>query len=159
MGQLLTPAELAVELAELRRGGKTVALANGHFDLIHVGHVRYLTAAAAQADCLVVALNDDDSVARLKGPGRPIVPAAERAELLAALAVVDYVTIFDGDTAGALLAELEPDVHCKGTDYGTPERVPEFAIVQAYGGRTVLVGDPKDHSTTELIASAKKHRS
>jgi rfaE bifunctional protein nucleotidyltransferase chain/domain len=155
MGQVLTPDQLAVELAKLQGEGKTVALANGHFDLLHVGHVRYLTAAAAQADVLVVALNADASVARLKGPGRPIVPGAERAELLAALAVVDFVTLFDGDTPGPLLAELEPDIHCKGTDYGTPENVPEFSIVRAYGGRTVLVGDPKDHSTTELIASAK----
>jgi rfaE bifunctional protein nucleotidyltransferase chain/domain len=132
-----------------------VALANGHFDLLHVGHVRYLTAAAAEADLLVVAINDDDSVERLKGPRRPIVPAAERAELLAALAVVDYVTIFEGDTPAPLLAALKPDVHCKGTDYGEPENVPEFEVVRAYGGRTALVGDPKDHSTTDLIATAK----
>lgn len=155
MGRVLTPAELAAELAEHQAAGKTVALANGHFDLLHVGHVRYLTDAAREGDLLVVAINDDDSVERLKGPGRPIVPAAERGELLAALAVVDYVTVFDGDTPGPLLAELKPDVHCKGTDYGTPERVPEFGVVQAYGGRTVLVGDPKDHSTSELIATAK----
>lgn len=156
MGRFLTPAELARELAAQRDAGRTVALANGHFDLLHVGHVRYLAAAAAEADLLVVAINDDDSVERLKGPGRPIVPAAERAELLAALGVVDYVTVFKGDTPGPLLAELQPDVHCKGTDYGTPEKVPEYAVVQAYGGRTVLVGDPKDHSTTDLIAAARR---
>lgn len=155
MGSVLAPNELAPELARQRAAGKTVALANGHFDLLHVGHVRYLQDAAEEADYLLVAINADDSVARLKGPGRPIVPAAERAELLAALAVVDYVTVFAGDTPGPLLAQLQPDVHCKGTDYGTPERVPEFTVVQAYGGRTVLVGDPKEHSTTELIASAK----
>jgi len=155
LGKILRPSELAVELAGRQREGKTVALANGHFDLLHVGHVRYLTAASLEGDLLVVAINADDSVKRLKGPGRPIVPAAERAEMLAALAVVDYVTVFDGDTPAPLLAELKPDVHCKGTDYGTPQSVPEFAIVQAYGGRTVLVGDPKDHSTSELIASAR----
>jgi rfaE bifunctional protein nucleotidyltransferase chain/domain len=158
VGRVLTPAELAGGLEAERAAGRTVALANGHFDLLHVGHARYLAAAAAQADVLVVAINDDDSVARLKGPGRPIVPAAERAELLAALAVVDYVTVFAGDTPAPLLAELRPDVHCKGTDYGTPERVPEYAVVQAYGGRTVLVGDPKDHSTTDLIAAARQRR-
>lgn len=158
MGRVLTPAELAGRLQAERAAGRTVALANGHFDLLHVGHARYLAAAAAQADVLVVAINDDDSVARLKGPGRPIVPAAERAELLAALAAVDYVTVFAGDTPAPLLDELRPDVHCKGTDYGTPERVPEYAAVQAYGGRTVLVGDPKDHSTTDLIAAARQRR-
>ena len=155
MGSVLSPGPLAAELARRQAAGSTVALANGHFDLLHVGHVRYLTAAAAEADVLVVAINDDDSVERLKGPRRPLVPAAERAELLAALAVVDYVTIFEGDTPAPLLAELRPDVHCKGTDYGRPQEVPEFEVVRAYGGRTVLVGDPKDHSTTELIATAR----
>ncbi len=155
MGRVLKPAELAVELAARQSEGSKVALANGHFDLLHVGHVRYLTAASREGDLLVVAINDDDSVERLKGTGRPIVPASERTEMLAALGVVDYVTVFDGDTPAALLAELKPDVHCKGTDYGTPENVPEFDVVRAYGGRTALVGDPKDHSTSELIASAK----
>jgi len=155
VGAILSPTALAAELAAQQATGLKVALANGHFDLLHVGHVRYLTAAAQEGDLLVVAINADDSVERLKGPGRPIVPAAERAEMLAALSVVDYVTVFDGDTPAPLLTALEPDVHCKGTDYGTPENVPEFAVVKAYGGRTALVGDPKDHSTTELIASAK----
>lgn len=155
MGRIVTPEALAPELARLRGTGASVALANGHFDLLHVGHVRYLTAAAREADILVVAINDDDSVRRLKGEGRPIVEAAERAELLAALAVVDFVTIFGGDTPAPLIARLRPDVHCKGTDYGSPERVPEYDTVKAYGGRTVLVGDPKDHSTTELIATAR----
>ncbi len=156
MGSFLSSGDLAAELARQRADGRTVAFANGHFDLLHVGHVRYLTAAAAEAELLVVAINDDDSVERLKGPGRPIVPAEERAELLAALAVVDYVTVFAGDSPAPLLSELKPDVHCKGTDYGAPENVPEFEVVRAYGGRTVLVGDPKDHSTTELISTAKK---
>ena len=151
MGEVLTVGELVERAGALRRAGRTLALANGHFDLLHVGHLRYLQAAREQADALVVAINDDDSVARLKGPGRPVVPAAERAELLAALAPVDFVVVFSGDTPAPLLAQVRPDVHCKGTDYGTPERVPEFATVQAYGGRTVLVGDPKDHATSDLI--------
>ena len=142
--------------AELRAQGRTLALANGHFDLLHVGHLRYLRAAKEQADVLVVAINDDDSVARLKGPGRPLVPAAERAELLAALEPVDFVVVFAGDSPAPLLAELRPDVHCKGTDYGAPERVPEYEAVRAYGGRTVLVGDPKDHATSDLIAAVQR---
>jgi len=104
---------------------------------------------------LIVAINDDDSVARLKGAGRPIVPAAERAELLAALAPVDFVVVFSGDSPAPLLASLKPDVHCKGTDYGSPERVPEFETVRSYGGRTALVGDPKDHATSDLISKVR----
>jgi rfaE bifunctional protein nucleotidyltransferase chain/domain len=103
----------------------------------------------------VVAINDDDSVARLKGPGRPLVPAAERAELVAALDPVDYVVVFSGDSPAPLLAELQPDVHCKGTDYGSPERVPEYETVRAYGGETRLVGDPKDHATSDLISRVR----
>ena len=156
MGQTLGLDELASRLRNLRAEGKTVALANGHFDLIHVGHLRYLRAARAEADVLVVALNDDASVERLKGPGRPIVPAAERAELLAALEPVDFVVVFAGDSPGPLIELLRPEVHCKGPDYGSPERVPEFETVRAYGGRTALVGDPKDHATTELIAKIKR---
>jgi rfaE bifunctional protein nucleotidyltransferase chain/domain len=155
VGEVLTVAELETRLAALRAAGRRIALANGHFDLLHVGHLRYLTAARAEADLLVVAINDDDSVARLKGAGRPVVPAAERAELLAGLAPVDFVVVFAGDTPAPLLARLKPDVHCKGTDYGAPERVPEHAVVRAYGGRTALVGDPKDHATTDLIARVK----
>ncbi len=152
MCRVLTRPELVDRVAALRRRGLTVALANGHFDLIHVGHLRYLAAARREADLLVVAINDDDSVARLKGAGRPIVPAPERAELLAALAPVDYVVVFSGDSPASLLAELRPDVHCKGPDYGSPEKVPEYETVRAYGGRTALVGDPKDHATSDLIA-------
>jgi rfaE bifunctional protein nucleotidyltransferase chain/domain len=155
MGEVLSAGEVARRMADLKAQGKTVAFANGHFDLLHVGHLRYLQAARAEADALVVAVNDDDSVARLKGPGRPVVPAAERAELLAALAPVDFVVIFAGDSPAPLLASLRPDVHCKGTDYGTPERVPEYPVVRAYGGRTALVGDPKDHATSDLIAKVK----
>lgn len=155
MGEVLSAAALAGRLAELRARGRKIAFANGHFDLLHVGHLRYLTAARAEGDVLVVGVNDDASVTHLKGPGRPVVPAAERAELLAALAPVDFVVIFGGDTPAPLLASLQPDVHCKGTDYGTPERVPEHEVVKSYGGRTVLVGDPKDHATSDLIARVK----
>lgn len=155
MGRLVETAELASILAGRRAAGRTVALANGHFDLLHVGHLRYLRAAKAEADVLVVALNDDASVRSLKGPGRPVVSAAERAELLAALEPVDFVVIFSGDSPAPLLSQLRPDVHCKGTDYGSPERVPEYAVVRAYGGRTALVGDPKDHATSDLIHTVK----
>jgi rfaE bifunctional protein nucleotidyltransferase chain/domain len=156
LGEVLEEAELLSRAADLRRRGRTLALANGHFDLLHVGHLRYLRAAREQADALVVAINDDDSVARLKGAGRPLVPAAERAELVAALAPVDYVVVFAGDSPAPLLSALRPDVHCKGTDYGIPERVPEYGVVKAYGGRTVLVGDPKDHATSDLIRKVRQ---
>ena len=155
MGRVLTSAELASEARRLQAAGRTIAFANGHFDLLHVGHLRYLAAARAEADHLVVAVNDDASVRSLKGEGRPVVPAAERAELLAALLPVDYVVIFTGNSPAALLAEIRPDVHCKGTDYGTPERVPEFSVVAAYGGRTALVGDPKDHATSDIISKVR----
>lgn len=155
MGLVIDRQSLARELDERRRAGDTIAFANGHFDLLHVGHLRYLRGARAEGDCLVVGLNDDPSVERLKGTGRPVVPAAERAEMLAAFDVVDYVVVFDGDTPAPLLAELRPDVHCKGTDYGTPENVPEYDTVRTYGGRTALVGDPKDHATTDLIAAVR----
>ncbi|MEO8274920.1 MAG: adenylyltransferase/cytidyltransferase family protein [Thermoanaerobaculia bacterium] len=156
MGRVLTLEELTAEALALRGAGRTLAFANGHFDLLHVGHLRYLAAARAEADALVVAVNDDESVERLKGAGRPIVPATERAELLAALVPVDYVVVFSGDSPAPLLAAVKPDLHCKGTDYGTPEKVPEFAVVAAYGGRTVLVGDPKDHATTDIIAKVRQ---
>lgn len=155
MGRVVETAELLAIIAEQKAAGYTVAMANGHFDLLHVGHLRYLRAAKAEADVLVVALNDDASVRSLKGPGRPVVPAAERAELLAALEPVDFVVIFSGDSPAPLLSQLRPDVHCKGTDYGSPERVPEYAVVRAYGGRTALVGDPKDHATSDLIHTVK----
>ena len=155
MGQIVNRAEIRVAVRQLHDKRQRVAFANGHFDLLHVGHLRYLAAAARQADVLVVAINDDASVARLKGPGRPLVPASERAELLAALEPVDFVFVFSGDSPGPLLKELQPDVHCKGTDYGRPENVPEYDIVRAYGGSTVLVGDPKDHATSDLIAKVR----
>lgn len=142
---------LIVWAREIRASGGRIALANGCFDLLHVGHVRYLQAAAAEADRLVVALNDDASVQRLKGEGRPILPARARAELVAALRGVDRVIVFSGPTVAPLLDTLRPDVHCKGTDY-TVEGVPERLSVVAYGGRTAIVGDPKDHSTRDLLA-------
>jgi rfaE bifunctional protein nucleotidyltransferase chain/domain len=151
MGEVLSRAELVTRVAAERAAGRTVAFANGAFDLLHVGHVRYLQAAAAEADVLVVAINDDQSVRGLKGLGRPIMRDADRAELVAALRGVKYVTIFPEPTVGPLLEALRPDVHCKGTDY-TVDSVPERAIVQAYGGRTAIVGDPKDHSTRDLLA-------
>ncbi len=155
MGEVLAVDALVSELVEIRAAGRTVAFANGHFDLLHVGHLRYLQDARREGDVLVVGLNDDTSVASLKGPGRPIVPAAERAELLAALDVVDFVVVFAGDTPAPLLEKLRVDVHCKGTDYGCPENVPEYEVVRAYGGRTALVGDPKDHATSDLISIVK----
>lgn len=156
MGAVLTQSQLAARLAELAAAGRRIAFANGHFDLLHVGHLRYLRAAKAEADVLVAAINGDASVARRKGAGRPLVPAAERAELVAALAPVDFVVIFEEDTPAELLARLRPDVHCKGPDYGSPEAVPEYAVVREYGGRTALVGDPKDHATSDLIGRIRR---
>ena len=151
MGRIVTLEELEQALASERSRGRTIALANGVFDLLHVGHVRFLQGAAAEGDVLVVGVNDDESVRQLKGEGRPILPARERAELVAALRGVDYVVIFPGPTVGPLLRTLRPDVHCKGTDY-TVESVPERHVVAEYGGRTAIVGDPKDHSTRDVIA-------
>ena len=156
MGRVLSHDELLQRVSELRRRGSRISFANGHFDLLHVGHLRYLRGARAVADVLVVGINDDPSVTRLKGAGRPLMPAVERAELLAALEPVDIVVVFDGDSPAELLKELRPDVHCKGTDYGSPDAVPEFEVVRRYGGTTVLVGDPKDHSSTDLIARIKR---
>jgi rfaE bifunctional protein nucleotidyltransferase chain/domain len=150
MSQIVSLSELASLVAADRSSGRTIALANGCFDILHVGHVRYLEGAKAEADRLVVAINDDESVAALKGPGRPMMPAADRAEVVAALRVVDYVTIFSGPTVTELLERLRPDVHCKGTDY-TLDTVPEREVVRGYGGRIAIVGDPKDHSTRELL--------
>ena len=147
-------AELSAAISKDKATGLTVGFANGVFDLLHVGHVRYLEGAKALVDRLVVAVNSDASVRGLKGEGRPILPQDARAELVASLRAVDYVVIFSEPTVGRLLGLLKPDVHCKGTDY-TVESVPERAIVQAYGGRTAIVGDPKDHSTRDLVARLK----
>ena len=137
-----------------RREGKMVALANGCFDVLHVGHVRYLEGARAEADVLVVGVNGDSSVRRLKGEGRPVMPAADRALLVAALRAVDHVVVFEEDDVARLLRTLHPDVHCKGTDY-TTDTVPERDVVRAYGGRVAIVGDPKDHHTRALLARVR----
>jgi rfaE bifunctional protein nucleotidyltransferase chain/domain len=155
VAKVLSRTELVGRVAADRAAGHTIAFANGAFDLLHVGHIRYLQAAAAEADRLIVAVNDDDSVRRLKGEGRPILAASDRAELIAALRVVDYVTIFPEPTVGPLLELLKPDVHCKGTDYSV-DTVPEREIVKRYGGRIAIVGDPKDHSTRDLLARIGK---
>ena len=152
MAPLVGIEEAARQAAEWRSRGRRVVLANGCFDLLHVGHVRYLTAARGLGDALVVGLNSDASVRRLKGPGRPLIAADERAELIGALAAVDLVVVFDEDSADTLIARLRPDVHAKGTDY-TEASVPERAAVLAAGGRVAIAGDPKSHATRDLIAA------
>jgi D-glycero-beta-D-manno-heptose 1-phosphate adenylyltransferase len=152
MAPLVGIEEAARQAAEWRGRGRRVVLANGCFDLLHVGHVRYLSAARGLGDALVVGLNSDASVRRLKGPGRPVMAADERAELIGALAAVDLVVVFDDDRADALIARLRPDVHAKGTDY-TEESVPERAAVLTAGGRVAIAGDPKSHATRDLIAA------
>jgi len=147
----LSLAELPALRDAAAAAGRTIALANGIFDLFHVGHLRYLQGAKAEADLLVVAVNSDASARLNKGPGRPVVPEVERAEIVAALACVDHVVLFDSKDVVPVIRALRPDVQVKGTDY-TPETIPEAAEVQAYGGRVAVAGDPKDHSTTELIA-------
>jgi rfaE bifunctional protein nucleotidyltransferase chain/domain len=154
MGQVVSRQRLFDLVQDDRRNGLTIAFANGCFDLLHVGHIRYLLAAAAEADRLIVAVNDDQMAAR-KGPGRPILPASDRAEIVAAIRGVDYVVVFAEPTVAPLLTLLEPDVHCKGTDY-TPDTVPERETVAAYGGRIAIVGDPKDHSTRDLLARIRE---
>ena len=154
MAQVVTEPQLVELIRADRAEGRTIAFANGCFDVLHVGHVRYLADAAAQADRLVVAINEDDSVRALKGRGRPIFTAADRAEMVAALDGVDYVVTFSDPDVNRLLGLLKPDVHCKGTDY-TPETVPERETVLAYGGRIAIVGDPKNHSTRDLLARIK----
>lgn len=147
------------ELRRLVRGmqsdGKRVVFANGCFDLLHVGHVRYLRGARAEGDILLVALNDDASIRSNKGPGRPVQPEGERVEILSALEMVDLITLFSEPTVDVLLETLKPDVHAKGTDY-TEETVPERETVLAYGGRIAIVGDPKDHSSSELLDEIRK---
>ena len=151
----LSPEAAGALAARLRAQGKRVVLANGCFDLLHVGHVRYLAAARALGDVLFVGINADAAVRRLKGPGRPLMPAGERVELLAALRPVDHVVVFEEDTADRLVSLLRPDIHAKGTDY-TEASVPEAASVRAAGGRVAIVGDPKDHGTRDVIAQIKK---
>ena len=154
MAEILNRDALAARVQQDRARGLTIAFANGAFDLLHVGHIRYLEGARREADRLVVAINSDESVRALKGPSRPVLAEADRAELVAALGAVDYVTIFHEATVTPLLELLKPDVHCKGTDY-TVDTVPERETVRAYGGRIAIVGDPKDHSTTDLLSRLK----
>jgi len=156
MSAVVIPREEVRALGErLRREGCRIAFANGCFDILHVGHVRYLEGARRCGDVLVVGVNTDRAVAVLKGEGRPIIPARGRAELVAALESVDYVVIFDEPTAAEILLDLRPHVHCKGTDY-SPETVPERDVVKSFGGEVRIVGDPKDHSTRELLAEVSR---
>ena len=150
--RILDRNRLIARVAIARRNGARVVLANGCFDILHVGHVRYLEGARALGDLLVVGINSDEQVRALKGEGRPLVPERERAELIAALRVVDFVTIFNEPTVEALLRAIRPDVHAKGTDY-TEETVPERDVVLSLGGRVAIVGDPKQHSTSEMVKS------
>jgi rfaE bifunctional protein nucleotidyltransferase chain/domain len=159
---MTTPKRIALDdlprvRAEATARGRTVALANGVFDLFHVGHLRYLRGARALADLLVVAVNTDSSTRTLKGPGRPVVPEGERAEILEALECVDHVVLFSTPTVVPVIRALRPDVQVKGTDY-TPETIPEAAEVRSYGGRVAVAGDPKDHSTSELIGKLEATR-
>jgi rfaE bifunctional protein nucleotidyltransferase chain/domain len=148
--RILERNRLIARVAIARKGGARVVFANGCFDLLHVGHVRYLEAAKGLGDLLVVGVNSDEQVRRLKGEGRPFVPERERAEVIASLRAVDYVTVFHEPTVTELLLALRPDIHAKGTDY-TEESVPERDVVRSFGGRVQIVGDPKDHSSTEML--------
>ena len=151
MDRVLNREELTSKVAEARQRGARIVLANGCFDVLHVGHVRYLAGARELGDILIVGINSDEQVALQKGAGRPVLPATERAEIVASLESVDYVTIFDEPTVEQLLLAFKPDVHAKGTDY-TAETVPERDVVRSYGGEVAIVGDPKDHSTSAIIA-------
>jgi len=150
--KILSRAELRQRVEEWRRAGERITLANGNFDLLHVGHIRYLRGAKALGGKLVVAINSDDSVRALKGEGRPVMPEDERAEIVAALSDVDAAVIFPELDVRAIIREIHPDVQAKGTDY-TVDSVPERDVVAEYGGRVAIVGDPKDHSTSEIIRS------
>ena len=153
--RILDRNRVIARVAIARRHGARIVLANGCFDILHVGHVRYLEAAKGLGDLLVVGINSDEQVRRLKGTGRPFVPERERAEVIASLRVVDLVTIFNEPTVEALLAALRPDIHAKGTDY-TEATVPEREAVRAYGGRVAIVGDPKDHSSSQMVMQLNK---
>ncbi len=155
--KILSRTELRHKVDEWRRAGERITLANGNFDLLHVGHVRYLRGAKALGGKLVVAINSDDSVRALKGEGRPIMPEHERAEIVASLADVDAVVIFPELDVRAIIREIRPDIQAKGTDY-TTDSVPERDAVAKYGGRVAIVGDPKDHSTSEIIRSRLSSR-
>ena len=155
MGGVASLETVLETVAQARSKGSSVVLTNGAFDMLHVGHVRYLQGAAQQGDIVVTAVNSDSSVRHSKGPSRPVIPEQERAELVAALGVVDWVVLFDEPTVTGVIERLRPEVHAKGTDY-SPESVPERSVVESYGGRVAIVGDPKDHSTTELVERLKE---
>ena len=148
--RILRQADLIACVQEARQNGARIVFANGCFDVLHVGHIRYLQGAGALGDLLVVGINSDRQVAILKGPGRPIMADTERAEMVASIAAVDLVTVFDEPTVATLLLAIRPDIHAKGTDY-TEETVPECDVVRSYGGRVAIVGDPKNHSTSEIL--------
>lgn len=152
--KILTRAQALRRLCRSARGGQTLALANGCFDILHVGHVRYLQAAKREADLLVVAVNADATVRALKGEGRPVQSEGDRAEIVAGLGCVDFVVLFEEPTVGPLIGELQPDVQCKGTDY-TEGSVPEREAVLAVGGRVAIVGDPKDHDSSRIVAELR----
>ncbi len=152
---VLDRMRLTARVAIDRQNGRKIVLANGCFDFFHVGHIRYLAGAKAFGDCLIVAVNSDEQVRKLKGANRPLMPEKERAEMISALRFVDYVTVFPEPTVEELIRVLRPDFHAKGTDY-TVETVPEREIVREYGGRVVIVGDPKNHSSTELIKESRQ---
>ena len=154
MKKIFERKAIAQQVARWKQAGDKIVFTNGCFDLLHVGHIRYLRGAKELGSKLVVGLNGDESVRQLKGEGRPLMPADERAEILAALSDVDAVVIFDEPDVRALLQDLRPDIHAKGTDY-TEDSVPEREVVAEYGGRVAIVGDPKDHSTTSIIEHLK----
>lgn len=151
-GKLRSLERISEDCRRWRREGWTIVLVNGAFDLLHVGHLRYLDDASRQGDFLVAAVNTDESVRRSKGPSRPIIPEAERVEILSHLAVIDAIVLFDSKTVAPVLELLKPDVHAKGTDY-TVSTVPEREVVEKYGGKTVICGDSKDHATTDLLGT------
>src|SRR5437868_4752881 len=155
MGVVLSDPQLVAAVAADRAAGRTIALANGCFDVLHVGHVRYLEGARTEADRLVVAINDDASVGTLKGAGRPILPGSARAELVSSLRAVDYVVLFGESTVERLLRLIRPDVHCKGTDYAV-DTVPEREVMRELGGRIAIVGDDKTHATCDLLTRIRE---
>jgi rfaE bifunctional protein nucleotidyltransferase chain/domain len=155
VAKILSREELVEAAKRQKAAGRAIVFANGAFDLLHVGHVRYLEAARREGDWLVVGVNSDRSVRGAKGDGRPILPEAERAEIVAALGCVDAVVLFEEASPADLIAAVRPAVHAKGTDY-TPDSVPERDVVASYGGRTAIVGDPKDHATSDLITRIRK---
>lgn len=155
MGRVATLETILDEIAPARQDGATVVLTNGAFDMLHVGHLRYLQGAGGLGDIVVVAVNSDSSVKLSKGPKRPVIPDHERAELVSALEVVDWVFLFDEPTVAEIIEKLRPNIHAKGTDY-TAESIPERTVIESYGGRVAIVGDPKDHSTTTLVEQLKE---